>query len=822
MTLPASGAISLNDVNVELGLSATAQIGMNDAAVRALFEVPSGAISMSDGYGKSAYYTIARSLRLRSSASAYLSRTIGSTPSSRTTMTLSMWVKRGVLSNNQEWLFGTVNNYEGGRFWSDDTLYCGVPGGATWITSASYRDPSAWYHFIFVNDTTNANAADRFRLYVNNVRQTFSTSTAITQNQQTAEWNVSSVLNTIGNQGTASRYFDGYITEVNFIDGQALNPSSFGEYNADIGAWQPIQYSGSYGTNGFYLNFSNNANTTTLGYDQSSNSNNWTTNNISLTAGATYDSMTDVPTLTGVDAANYAVVSPIGYRTTTPTPTISSGNLNVVCPSSSLSSIGTSTFGVSSGKWYWEVTKTGTAYGNVGVVRTPFNMAASSSLDLGGLSNEYVYVNSGSKFNNNSSSSYGASWTNNDVIGVALDLDAGTLTFYKNGTSQGTAFSSLPSGTYLTGGYDSYNGAGFIFNFGQRPFAYTPPTGFKAPNTYNLSDSTVLDGGEYFNTALYTANNSSTKAVTGVGFAPDLVWVKARNVGQSHYLGDTVRGNNLFLQSDSTGADTTATNWITYGSDGFTLNNVYGNTASYNYVGWNWRASDSSPVSNNAGSITSTVSANTTAGFSIVTYTGNQTAGATIGHGLGSAPKMLIAKGRGQNSNWVVKHESLASNQYLYLNGTIPASSTWNIWNSTSPTSSVFTIGNDAGINESGYNYLAYCFAPVEGFSAFGSYTGNGSSDGTFVYLGFRPAFILTKRTDISDSWRMYDSARNPYNAGSYPLYPNLSNAEDLSTNHFDWVSNGFKCRSSSINASGVTYIYMAFAENPFKNSLAV
>ena len=153
--------------------------------------------------GQGGGYTIENSLRLRSSASAYLSRTIGSTPSSRTTMTLSMWVKRGVLSNNQEWLFGTVNNYEGGRFWSDDTLYCGVPGGATWITSASYRDPSAWYHFIFVNDTTNATAADRFRLYVNNVRQTFSTSTTITQNQQTTEWSVSGFLNTIGNQGTA-------------------------------------------------------------------------------------------------------------------------------------------------------------------------------------------------------------------------------------------------------------------------------------------------------------------------------------------------------------------------------------------------------------------------------------------------------------------------------------------------------------------------------------------------------------------------------------------------------------------------------------------
>jgi len=835
MTLPASGAISLNDVNVELGLSATAQISMNDAAVRGLFDVPSGAISMSDGYGKSAVYTIDRSLRFRSSASAYLNRTPASA-GNRKTWTWSGWVKRGTLGGGTLLSAGLISGtyYYTVLGFGDQLVFANYnDSNAGWLTTTQvFRDTNAWYHIVAVFDSTNATSTERMRLYVNGERITaFSTGTFPTTYpplNADSQLNTTSYTNWLGSyvrNGGSGAMFDGYMTEVNLIDGQALTPSSFGEYNEDTGAWQPIEYSGSYGTNGFYLNFSNNANTTTLGYDQSSNSNNWTTNNISLTSGSTYDSMTDTPT-PYADGGNYCVGSPLNYRTTTPAPTITEANLKWVGTSASLSSIGCASFGVYSGQWYFEATRIGTNNGFIGFVVGQFNANASNTVDLGAQSNEYAYITNGNKVTGGSASGYGSSTTNNDVIGVALDLSAGTMTFYKNGATMGTAFSSLPTGTW-TPAFDAYNNAGFILNFGQRPFAYTPPTGFKSWHTGNLPDSTVLDGGEYFNTALYTANNSSTKAVTGVGFAPDLVWLKARNVAQSHYLGDTVRGNNVFLQSDSTGGDATNTNWITYGSDGFTLNSVFGNTGSYNYVGWNWRASDSSPVSNNAGSITSTVSANTTAGFSIVTYTGNGSAGATIGHGLGVAPSMIIVKRRdstgGGSTAWGTYHKSLGATKAIWLNET-SAAGTNTAWNNTSPTSSVFYVGGTSEENGSGTNIVAYCFADVEGYSKFGSYTGNGSADGPFVFTNFRPAFVLVKRTNATSDWFVFDTARNTVNTMSSFLRPNWSDAEATNTNHsIDFLSNGFKSRAvdSGVNASGSTYIYMAFAETDFAHALA-
>ena len=426
-------------------------------------------------------YTIARSVRLRSSASAYLNRTF-STPTNNLKWTFSGWVKRGAVDSGSYALLGSALGGGSTYFvlwWSGNQLQAlQVTGGsvtASLITAAVYRDPSAWYHVTVVYDSANATASNRILMYVNGVQVTsFSTSTYPSLNLA-CSFNQAGT-NVIGYRNYASdSYFDGYLTEVNFIDGQALTPSSFGTTNATTGVWQPIKYTGTYGTNGFYLNFGNNASTTTLGYDTSGNSNNWTTNNISLTAGSTYDSMTDVPTLTSATVANYSVLNPLRPSGAT----FTGGNLDFT---SAVTATSIATIGMSSGKWYWEVVSTNT-HNVVGIG----NQNIEIGNYLGATANGWGYIgNNGLKVTNATQTSYGATFGSN-IIGVAFDADNGSLTFYKDGISQGTAFTGLASNTYFPAfsGDTAAAGTG-SFNFGQRPFSYTPPTGFVALNTYNL------------------------------------------------------------------------------------------------------------------------------------------------------------------------------------------------------------------------------------------------------------------------------------------------------------------------------------------------
>jgi hypothetical protein len=635
------------------------------------------------------------------------------------------------------------------------------------------------------------------------------------------------------------------MTEVNFIDGQALTPSSFGETNAQTGVWQPKAYTGSYGTNGFYLNFSDNSNTTaaTLGKDYSGNGNNWTPNNFSVSAGAGNDSLVDVPTNWGVDTGtggevrgNYCTLNPLANNGGT----LANGNLD----HTGTTAITSSTLFPSTGKWYCEFTCT--AYGGgaslgytaVGVIQssqsinTVPNSLASVPVGL------WIYRNDAQKANNGASASYGNTWTANDVIGIAVDLDAATLTFYKNGVSQGTAYTNL-SGSIAPAINDqgSYSSS-FSFNAGQRPFAYTAPSGFKALCTQNLPTPTIgatstTQADDYFNVVLWTGTGGG-RTITGVGFQPDFVWGKGRS-GSATYpnlVWDAVRGTNLNLTTNNTGAEENAVTGTgnggigTSASDGFTIvagtstaDNLNALSPASTYVAWAWKANGAGS-SNTAGSITSTVSANTTSGFSIVTWTGNGSS-ATIGHGLGVAPSMIITKFRGDISNWSVYHISTGALGRLKLNSTDAFATNAGSWNDTAPTSTVFSKGS--GENDNGITQVAYCFAPIAGYSRFGSYTGNGSSDGPFVYCGFRPALIIAKQSSASgENWYIIDDQRGPYNVVDKLLNPNSSAAEETYS-QVDFLSNGFKIRNtgSGMNANGATMIYAAFAEFPQKFSLA-
>lgn len=774
-------------------------------------------------------YNLTRSLRFRASASASLSRT-PATATNRTTWTWSAWVKRGYLGSGTQVLFGTLVGASDATYttiaFRADTLI--VDGYTTnWRTSTQvFRDPSAWYHIVVALDTTQATAANRLKLYVNNVQITaFSTSNDPSLNQTLGIDNSS--LHYIAQNGA----FDGYLAEVNFIDGQALTPSSFGSTNALTGVWQPARYTGTYGTNGFYLPFTDNSALTTssnvgLGKDFSGNGNYWTTNNISITAGVTYDSMTDVPTLTSATAANFAVLNPLAAASAY---TVSGGNLNYSGTASTTASYYCrSTMAIPSGKFYFEFVASSLSANALTVGIQDITLSATT-----GLSNQstgaYGYFVDGSKETVAGLATYGASWGVGDVIGVAFDSSAGSLTFYKNNTSQGVAFTGI-TGSYCA--YVSLATAGSSktivgsVNFGQQPFTYTPPTGFVALNTFNLPTSTIVKGNTVMDATLYTGTGASLSVTNAASFKPDLVWVKSRSAATDNKLTDSVRGVTKGLISNTTGAETTDTQGLTaFGSAGFTVgtDTTYNNLAG-SYVGWQWQAGQGSSSSNTNGTITSTVSVNASAGFSVATYTGTG-ANATIGHGLGVAPSMVITKNRGAVNSWGVYHSSLTSAAYFLLLNTNDAQvSGSTYWNSTAPTSSVFSVGTAAPTNASANTYVAYCWTPITGFSAFGSYTGNGSTDGTFVYTGFRPKFVMFKRTDTTGDWLIEDTARSTYNLVDARLFPYLADAEVSNGNgNIDYLSNGFKLRNSatSMNASGGTYIYMAFAENPFKNSLA-
>ena len=801
-------------------------------------------------------FQVSNSLRFRSSATAYLNRTPASA-GNRQTWTWSGWVKRGTLGAPQV-LFdcdGGVTDTTFGIFgFTGSDTFEFLPYEFQWrATTQVFRDPSAWYHLVVAFDTTQAVAANRIKIYLNGTQITaFSVSNNPTQNasygiNQAAVHNIAKLY---GGRG----YFDGYMAEVNFIDGQALTPSSFGSINATTGVWQPARYTGSYGTNGFYLKFNNGISTTTLGNDSSGNNNNWTTNNISLTAGSTYDWMIDSPTSyagSSYGVGNYAVMNPLNTGSAI---TLSNGNLKTLGNSGVDNGNSRSTFAVITGKWYIEITcdALGTATNNprYGIIlsknaQSPTNGGGSSS--VGYDPDSVAYQRSGDIYSAGSSVYTVASYGIGDVIGVAIDADNGAIYFSKNGTWQNSGVptsggSKTGAVKTWTGGskeyvvaVSEYNGSQSSWNFGQRPFAYTPPSGFKSLCTQNLPAPAIYNGANHMAATTYTGTGSSlsiSNSVNSASFQPDLVWIKSRSAATDHALYDVIRGTQDRLESNTTDAAVAADNGLTaFGSSGFTVNTLAQvNTSAATYVGWQWKAGGTA-VTNTSGSITSQVSANTTAGFSVVTYTGTG-ANATVGHGLGVAPSFIICKARGSqgtSSDWACYHVALGATNRIWLNLTNATAANIVYWNNTAPTSSVFSLGAEGTVNTNSNTNVAYCFAAIAGYSAFGSYVGNSSQDGTFIYTGFRPRWIMIKNTTSAYNWIIFDSVRLGYNYDATYLIANSSAAEatdplpGTGSWAIDILSNGFKNRDSSVtlNNTGQTYIYAAFAENPFQNSLA-
>ena len=810
--------------------------------------------------GANFYNGVAKqSLRFDDGSSAYLTRT-PSSASNRRTFTFSAWIKRGVLDannvggSNDTPIFSAGSNgqpFDVLRTMSQLTdganilmLYAN-PSGATDYseeTNASIRDTSAWYHIVMAVDTTQSTAGNRVKFYINGTLQT-----AVGQNYaQIPEDHDFHFNNTVAqeigrNSGNTGRYFDGYMAEVNFVDGTQYDASYFGE--TKNGVWIAKTPNVTYGTNGYRLQFKNTgtgtASASTIGADTSGNTNHFTSAGIV----ASDCNMPDSP------ENNFCTMNSLDKQSQV---TLSEGTLKV---RTSTTGGGYKVRGTMqlSGKVYFEGL-IGAVGGDIG---SWFGIADNSDgiTDFNSSRRNGLYYNA-SDFRKAVDGSFSVissgALSANDIIGLAYNFDDNEFSIYRNNSAVLTnatftndvGFSPIAD-LYRNDSTDT----GFIFNFGQDSsfagaktaqgnkdgngigdFYYAPPSGFLAICSANLPEPTIspnalTQADDHFNTVLYTGNATDDTAIA-VDFQPDWTWIKKRSGAQEHVLFDSSRGATKRLFSNLTNAESDeATSLKAFTSSGFTLgthSSVNDNTETF--VAWNWKANGGTTTTNDAsstgvGSQDSVYQANTTSGFSIVLYTGTGS-NDTFAHGLGVAPKWIIHKKRNGAQHWVHYHVGIGNTRSVLFNTDAQNSASAVNFNNTSPTSTVFSLGTDAYANASGDTYVAYCFAEIEGYSKFGSYTGNATStpaDGTFVYTSFKPLWLMVKRTDLTGQWRIYDTKRSPINYMDELLSADASDAEaEGSTSRVDFLSNGFKFRGSAsgTNKDGGTYIYMAFGSS--------
>jgi len=776
----------------------------------------------------------------------------------------------------------TLNEMQYYDYDNDDTTDYGLE------TNSSFADSSAWYHVVWAFDTTQGTEANRVKVYINGVQRAYTDMNqhhgAVVQNRQLTindthpHW--------IGrNTNTTSRYMNGYLADFNFIDGTQYDASYFGEFKN--GVWIPKEPSVTYGTNGYRLQFKNTSvgsgSSSTIGADTSGNNNHFTSSGIAASDCAMPDSPEN----------NFCTMTDITFPLAAKG-TIAKGGLKLDATDHQVQ---TSTFSIpASGKWYWEVNFVKGHGGSdhivqyMGVMSSAIFHAEQDISSFGGgnyvgsyirhlvgvsyiAGNDIYYSNfTATSTSNGANESGGFSEANGTgILSLAIDVDAGTLKYYWNNSLVRTD-STLTANIEYFAHTNLTNSGGNIwqlayFNFGQDSsfagtktaagntdangngdFYYAVPSGHLALCSANLPEPTIgpnslTQADDHFDTLLYTGNNEVAQDIGGLEFKPDWVWIKGRSYTDHHALFDSSRGVGRILYTNGNYTDDSAVNTLDeFRSDGFGVgtdaNAGLVNTDSNTYVAWNWKANGGTTTTNDAsatgvGNIDSVYQANTDAGFSIVTYTGNGTNNTDLGiaHGLGRTPKMVWVKNRSTAKNWQVYNSNLSAdgtygikNIFLDTGGAEDAYSDY----IKSSNSNIFTIWSDASdgvgrVNKNGDNYVAYCFAEKEGYSKIGSYTGNGNANGTFVYTGFRPAWVMLKNIARSADWRINDVTRQDRNNAGYSsahlLLANSTSSEITNEYDIDFLSNGFKLRSGDVyeNGSGESFIYMAFAESPFK-----
>ena len=790
------------------------------------FLVGLGVTALSGGGGGllTAAYQVPRPLRFRASNSNYANLTPAAGTQDKWKVRVGL--KRGTLGAQQCILSAASTSDDQIYFDSSDRLCWNFAGTNRLVSTSVYRDPAGWGTWEFIYDAANGTAALKARVFLNGVElTTWSTDTRSSITTGTSKINTNVVHNLGRRANGTTGYFDGYMSDFALIDNSATTLFG-GSTSSTTGAYDPTAPSSAL----IWLKFADNSSVANLGTDSGSRAVAWTMNNFSITAGVTNDSLVDTPTNYGTDTGaggevrgNYPTLNPLDQGSAV---TLTEGNLKF--GASNDGEVRASVAIPSSGKWYFECTAIVSAdtFQFTGVC----NAAATLSSGTAALTSDYRgYRWNGNKVNG-SGTAFGNSIAANNVVGVAVNMDAGEISFYKNGSLQGggAAFTDLAGTTWFpfTGLAGTGTSNTTAMNFGQRPFANAAPSGFKALCTQNLATPAIAKPRSHFDVAIYTGNGG-TNAVSTDGsvannallFTPDFVWIKGRSGATDHAVYDSVRGVQKRWETNNSDDDVTSDAGVTsFDAAGFSLSTLAQvNTNAATYVAWLAKGGGAA-VTNNNGSMASQVSANLSAGISILTYTG-QTAAGTIGHGLGVAPSMVIVKARttaGANTDAAIYHTSLGNTNYLLLDSTA-ASATDTYWNNTSPTSSVFSVGTlKAPVNTLADTYVAYCFAEVAGFSKFGSYTGNAAANGPFVWCGFRPRFVLIKDASTTGDWFIYDSARDAYNVMADRLYTD-TNAAEGTTSGIDLLSNGFKLRTITTDPNAAqTYIFAAFAETPF------
>jgi len=754
-----------------------------------------------------------------SASSSYMSKAWGTTADSDKTQTYSFWHRRTVFGVEQD-LFMQRN---GGQcyifFDTNDRLNVAFDAAYTaYIPAMMFRDPTAWYHIVVRVDTTQVTSTDRVKVDVNGVEQTdINTNHNMPQNTTTDLLRTGGTMAICRNEFGTDDYVDGLLADVHVQDGIVGAATDFGEFDAS-GVWKPITASVSYGTNGFHIDFRDSSD---LGDDESGNANDFTASGM-----GTDHQVADTP------GRVYPIISPVDHVGTSTPATISEGGRKAAGWSNDRL-IALSMPVIESGCYLEAVVDT--------AGDEMFGLWVSSTKPLGAASTSSPHTDSAScvlrvatntVYNEGSSSSFSpATISSADVLMLAYK--DGQFFYGKNGTWENSAVPNSETGELFTIASSSEktihfvigrSGAGgpvYTIRTEEADWSYTAPTWAVPISSFNMPEAAVPKPSNYFDVALYTGNGtaigSSGNEISSLDFQPDLVWIKNRDAADGHRVFDAVRGATKYVVPDAQQAQVTDTESLsTFDADGFTVGDEVGvNTNTENYVSWNWKGDGSSGASNSDGTITTTINAIATTGVSFGTFTGNATAGATLGHGLSAAPDFVFLQDISNGSKQIAAyHSALGGTKYLVFDTTGSAVTSSIYWNDTDASSSVITIGSHSDVNASGQTFGFWAFTEVSGFSKFGSFEGNGNANGPVVYCGFRPALVICKSIDSTSSWHMHDYQREGYNVDNDDLYVDSASAEGTA-DQIDFLANGFKLRISTDPNVAETYVFMAFAENP-------
>ena len=800
-----------------------------------------------------------------SSSNARLTQTF-STVDSNVHFTLNFWIKRSAIEGNNpvssarpltlftprsgtsgsvlhEFQFGATGSYGAG-----DAFAITNTNSGTYILSTNnlFRDTSAWYNIHIQADLDNGTASEKLKIFINGTEASYNVDNRSSYSSMAG---IVAGAWTIGDYYNYGYPIQSYLAQWAYVDGSTLAHSVFIEEKNGVQIAKDLSSGITWGSAGHLLMFQDSS---ALGDDTSGEGNDWGSSNLS-----THDQMTDSCTFnSSSNGGNFPTYNPLLKQPTGVA--LSEGNLKASLTSDDCGIMSNWQVPLT-GKWYWEIYIEAIATDHgiyIGVM--PSNTDLTINQESNNLGLVYYSIN-GNSILKGTRSSYGDTWTTGDIISIAVDRDADTLQFYKNGSGQGTIdISSLDEKFFYYIGYTGGSGACTgIVNFGQDDgtfcgnvtaggnsdgtgygnFKYSVPSGFLAICAGNQPVADAIDPAQtddnypqkLFGVPIWTGDGSTGRAITGLGFQPDVVWFKARSSAFSNRLYDTTRGiassGGKRLFPNTNGAETNITSGqdiSAVGADGFTLgasSNLYTNDTNSGglQVAWTWRANGGTTSSNGNGSITSTVQVDPSGCFSIVKYTG-ESATRTIGHGLSAVPNLIIVKSLDNTRNWGVYYGD--NTDALQLNND-NATDDGVYWADTSPTSTVFTVGDSSETGKS-EDYIAYCFANCEGYMSFGSYVGNADDDGTFIYTGHSVSMVVVKLRDSSGDWWVQDDGRSPYNPANKYIAWNRSDKEETGID-IDLLSNGFKIRTTSgdANSSGATIQYIAMAKNPFKYATA-